>query len=45
MGHFSNSFSKKFSYLCEYAIRCALSCSFCEHSYIFHCFTLQPFML
>ena len=42
MGQFSNSFPKHFSYLCEYAIRCALSCSFCEYSFIFHCLHCSP---
>ena len=42
MGQFSNSFPKYFSYLCEYAIRCALSCSFCEYSFIFHCLHCSP---
>ena len=42
MGQFSNSFPKHFSYLCEYAIRCALSCSFCEHPFIFHCLHCSP---
>ena len=31
MGQFSNSFPKHFSYLCEYAIRFDLSCSYCEY--------------
>ena len=35
-------FPKHFSYLCEYAIRCALSCRFCEYSYIFHCLHCSP---
>ena len=35
-------FSKQFSYLCEYAIRFALSCSFCEYSNIFHCLHCSP---
>ena len=30
MGQFSNSFRKHFSYLCEYAFRFDLSCSFCD---------------
>ena len=42
MGQFSNSFPKHFSYLCEYAIRCALSCSFCEYPFIFHCLHCSP---
>ena len=42
MGQFSNSFSKTFSYLCEYAIRFDLSCSFCEYSNIFHCLHCSP---
>ena len=37
MGQFSNSFPKHFSYLCEYAFICDLSCSFCEYPFIFHC--------
>ena len=37
MGQFSNSFPKHFSYLCEYAFRFDLSCSFCEYPFIFHC--------
>ena len=36
MGQFSNSFPKHFSYLCEYAIRFDLSCSYCEYPAIFH---------
>ena len=42
MGQFSNSFPKHFSYLCEYAIRCDLSCSFCEYPFIFHCLHCSP---
>ena len=42
MGQFSNSFPKHFSYLCEYAIRCSLSCSFCEYPFIFHCLHCSP---
>ena len=42
MGQFSNSFPKQFSYLCEYAIRFALSCSFCEYPFIFHCLHCSP---
>ena len=42
MGQFSNSFPKHFSYLCEYAIRFDLSCSFCEYSNIFHCLHCSP---
>ena len=42
MGQFSNSFPKHFSYLCEYAIRFDLSCSFCEYSFIFHCLHCSP---
>ena len=42
MGQFSNSFPKHFCYPCEYAIRCALSCSFCEYSFIFHCLHCSP---
>ena len=42
MGQFSNSFPKHFSYLCEYTIRFALSCSFCEYSFIFHCLHCSP---
>ena len=37
MRQFSNSFPKHFSYLCEYAIRFDLGCSFCEYPFIFHC--------
>ena len=37
LGQFSNCFPKHFSYLCEYAIRFDLSCSFCEYPFIFHC--------
>ena len=42
MGQFSNSFPKHFSYLCEYAIRFDLSCSFCECPFIFHCLHCSP---
>ena len=42
MGQFSNSFPKHFSYLCEYAIRFDLSCSFCEYPFIFHCLYCSP---
>ena len=42
MGQFSNSLPKHFNYLCEFAIRFALSCSFCEYSYIFHCLHCSP---
>ena len=35
-------FQKHFSYLCEYAIRFALSCSFSEYSNIFHCLHCSP---
>ena len=42
MGQFSNSFSKHFCYLCGYAIRFDLSCSFCEYSFIFHCLHCSP---
>ena len=42
MGQFSNSFPKHFSYLCEYAIRFDLSCSFCEYPFIFHCLHCSP---
>ena len=42
MGQFSNSFPKRFSYLCEYAIRCDLSCSFFEYPFIFHCLHCSP---
>ena len=41
-GQFSNSFPKHFSYLCEYAIRFDLSCSFCEYPFIFHCLHCSP---
>ena len=37
MRQFSNSFPKQFSYLCEYAFRFHLSCSFCEYPFICHC--------
>ena len=42
MGQFSYSFPKHFSYLCEYAIRFVLSCSFCEYSNIFHRLHCSP---
>ena len=42
MGQFSNSFPTYFSYLCEYAIRFDLSCSFCEYPFIFHCLHCSP---
>ena len=42
MGQFSNSFRKRFSYLCEYAFRFDLSCSFCEYPIIFHCLHCSP---
>ena len=42
MGQFSNSFPKHFSYLCEYAIRFDLSCSFCEYPFIFHYLHCSP---
>ena len=42
MGQFSNSFPKHFSYLCEYAFRFDLSCSFCETPFIFHCLHCSP---
>ena len=42
MGQFSKSFPKHFSYLCEYAIRFDLSCSFCEYPFIFHCLHCSP---
>ena len=42
MGQFSNSFPKHFSYLCEYAFRYDLSCSFCEYPIIFHCLHCSP---
>ena len=42
MGQFSNSFPKHFSYLCEYAFRFDLSCSFCEYPFIFHCLHCSP---
>ena len=45
MGQFSNSFPKHFSYLCEYAFRFDLSCSYCEYPFNLSLFTLQPFML
>ena len=42
MAQFSNSFPKHFSYLCEYAFICDLSCSFCEYPIIFHCLHCSP---
>ena len=42
MGQFSNSFPKHFSYLCEYAFRFDLSCSFCEYPITFHCLHCSP---
>ena len=42
MGQFSNSFPKHFSYLCEYAFRFDLSCSFCEYPIIFHYLHCSP---
>ena len=42
LGQFSNSFPKHFSYLCEYAFRFDLSCSFCEYPFIFHCLHCSP---
>ena len=42
MGQFSNSFPKHFSYLCEYAFRFDLSCSFSEYPRIFHCLHCSP---
>ena len=42
MGQFSNSFPKHFSYLCEYAFRFDLSCSFCEYRCFFHCLHCSP---
>ena len=42
MGQFSNSFPKHFSYLCEYAFICDLSCSFCEYPIIFRCLHCSP---
>ena len=42
MRQFSNSFPKHFSYLCEYAFRFDLSCSFCEYPIIFHCLHCSP---
>ena len=42
MGQFSNSFPKYFSYLCEYAFRYDLSCSFCEYPFMFHCLQCSP---
>ena len=42
MGQFSNSFPKHFSYLCEYAIRFDLSCSYCEYPAIFLCLHCSP---
>ena len=35
-------FSKTFQLSCEYAIECALSCSFCEYPFIFHCLHCSP---
>ena len=42
MGQFSNSFPKHFTYLCEYAFRFDLRCSFCEYPFIFHCSHCSP---
>ena len=42
MGQFSNPFPKHFSYLCEYAFRFDLSCSFCEYPFIFHYLHCSP---
>ena len=42
MGQFSNSLPNYFSYLCEYAFRFDLSCSFCEYPIIFHCLHWSP---
>ena len=42
MGQFSNSFPKHFSYLCPYAFRFDLSCSFCEYPFILHCLHCSP---
>ena len=42
MGQFSNSFPKHFNYLCEYAFRFDLSCSFCEYPFVFHCLHCSP---
>ena len=42
MGQFSNSFPKYFSYLCEYAFRYDLSCSFCGYPFMFHCLHCSP---
>ena len=42
IGQFSNSFPKHFSYVCEYAFRFDLSCSFCEYPFIFHCLHCSP---
>ena len=42
LGQFSNSFPKHFSYLCEFAFRFDLSCSFCEYPFIFHCLHCSP---
>ena len=42
MGQFSHSFPKYFSYLCEYAFRFDLSCSFCENHFISHCLHCSP---
>ena len=42
MGQFLTLFPKHFSYLCEYAFICNLSCSFCEYPIIFHCLHCSP---
>ena len=42
MWQFSYSFPKHFSYLCEYAIRFDLTCSFCKYPFIFHCLHCCP---
>ena len=42
MGQFCNSFPKHFSYLCEYAFRFDLSCSYCEYPAIIHCLHCSP---
>ena len=39
---FLTLFPKHFSYLCEYAFICELSCSFCEYPIIFHCLHCSP---
>ena len=39
---FQRFFQNHFSYLCEYAIRFDLSCSFCEYPFIFHCLHCSP---